>query len=139
MGHLDTYKNKKNFLLLCEGGFIAVNHMDEDSAKKLFKASRLLDPENELPLIGMGYLHLCKLELKQAADAFNEVLKMQPENEMAKAFLGLATSLSPENMTKGEKILAESASKAKDPSVKQMATSALEFVDKFIKKKSAPL
>ena len=139
MGHMDKFKNKETFLLLCEAGFIAVNQMDEDSARKLFAASELLDPENTLPKIGMGYMYLCKLQLKQAAESFSRVLEINPHDEMAKAFLGLSTSLSPDSITKGEKLLAESASTAKDPSVKKMASSALEFVDKFIKKAPSPM
>ena len=138
MGQLDKFKNKQEFILLCEAGFIAVNQMDEDAAKKLFEASALLDPKNELPQIGFGYLHLCKLELKQAAECFNKVLVEMPDNDMAKAFLGLAQSLSPTEGAKGEKLLEETATKAKDPGIKTLAASALEFVDKFIKKKTPP-
>ncbi len=132
MAHLDKFKN--DFILLCEAGFIAVNQMDDDAARKLFAASELLEPKNTLHKIGMGYLHLCKLELKDAAKYFQEALEIEPDNEMAKAFLGVANSLSPEDGAKGEKILEEAATKAKDPSIKILASSALEFVDKFIKK-----
>lgn len=131
--------NKRDeFFLLCEAGFIAVNQMDDDSARKLFAASELLDPESTLPKTGMGYLHLCKLELKEAAKAFQEVLDREPDNDMAKAFLGVAMSLSPKEGAKGEKILEEACKSAEDPTVKTLATSALEFVDKFIKKTPSP-
>ena len=137
MAHVDKYKD--DFILLCEAGFIAVNQMDDDAAKKLFAASLLLDPKNTLPKTGMGYLHLCKLELKEAAQAFEEVLKVEPDNEMTQAFLGVAMSLSPQEGAKGEKLLEESTKTAKDPSVKTLASSALEFVDKFIKKTPSPV
>lgn len=134
---LDRQTNDE-FILLCEAGFIAVNQMDDDAAKKLFAASELIDPENTLPKTGIGYLHLCKLELKEAASAFQEVLVKEPDNDMAQAFLGVAMSLSPKEGAKGEKLLAESAKESKDPSVKTLASSALEFVDKFIKKSPSP-
>ena len=78
---------KEDFFLLLEAGFIAVNAADEDSAIKLFKASELLRPESTFPKVGFGYMHLCKLELKQAVALFREVLAKEPENEMAKTFL----------------------------------------------------
>lgn len=132
-------KYKDNFILLCEAGFIAVNQADEDAAVKLFRASELLNPENPLPKIGLGYMHLCKLELKQACKMFDEVLAENPENEMAKAFLGLSLSLSPNDLVKGEKILEESAQKSKDSGVKTMAKTALDFVERFVKKAPGPM
>ena len=60
--HLNKFKD--DFFLFLEAGFIAVNQADEDAAVKLFKAAQLLDPQQSLPQIGFGYLHLHKLELK---------------------------------------------------------------------------
>ncbi|MBS0605024.1 MAG: SctF chaperone SctG [Verrucomicrobia bacterium] len=136
MGQLQQYKD--HFILLAEAGFIAINQADEDAAIKLFKASETLDPNNLLPKIGMGYMHLCKLELKQAAKSFEEILEKDPNNEMAKAFLGLSLSLNPAELAKGEKVLEESCAKCKDPMVKDLAKSALEFVEKFVKKAPSP-
>lgn len=136
MANFEKYKD--DFILLCEAGFIAVNQMDDDAARKLFAAAELLDPKNTLPQTGIGYLHLCKLELKEAAKAFQKVLDREPDNEMTQAFLGVAMSLSPQEGAKGEKILEGTAKKAKDPTVKTLASSALEFVDKFIKKTPSP-
>lgn len=135
---MDLNKYKHHFIVMVEAGFIAVNQADEDSAVKLFKAAALLDPKNLLPKIGIGYLHLCKLELKQACKLFDEILAEDPHNEMAKTFLGLSMSLNPAEVAKGEKILEESAQKTKDPMVKSLASSAIEFVEKFVKKSPSP-
>lgn len=139
MGQLE--KSKEDFITLAEAGFIAINQADEDAALKLFRAAQLLRPENSLPKIGMGYLHFLKLELKQACKIFQEVLEKEPENEMAKALLGLSTALSPTtgDITKGEKMLEEAAAKSKDPAVKTMTKTAIDFVEKFIKKKPSPV
>jgi tetratricopeptide (TPR) repeat protein len=136
MGQLDSYKS--NFLLMGEAGFIAINQGDEDAAIKLFKAAELLNPASILPKTGFGYMHLCKLELKQAAKCFEELLAIDPNNEMARAFLGLTLSLNPTECAKGEKVLTESLSTAKDPLVKGLAKSSLEFVEKFVKKSPSP-
>lgn len=130
-------KFKEDFILLAEAGFIAVNQADEDAALKLFKAAEMLDPKNILPKIGFGYLHLHKLELKQAIKYFDEVLEIDSHNEMAKAFKGLSVSMMPHGADKGEKIL-EQTVKSKDPNIKKLAHSAIDFIDKFIKKSPGP-
>ena len=103
MGQIEEFR--KDYIVMVEAGFIAVNQSDEDAAVKLFKAAQLLSPTNLLPQIGMGYIHLCKLELKQAAKIFQEVLDKDPHHEMAKTFLGLSMSLNPTEVAKGEKVL----------------------------------
>lgn len=132
-------KYKDAYILFVEAGFIAINQADEDAATKLFRAAELLRPDNSLPQIGKGYLHLCKLELKQATKFFTDVLHKEPNNEMAKAFLGLSLSLSPTDVAKGEKYLEEEATKGHDPMIKKLAVTALEFVEKFVKKAPAPM
>jgi hypothetical protein len=136
MGQLQQYKN--DFILLAEAGFIAINQADEDAAIKLFKASETLDPQNTLPKIGVGYMHLCKLELKQAAKKFEDILAKDPTNEMARAFLGLSLSLNPTELPKGEAVLEEAVQVSKDPLIKALAKSSLEFVEKFVKKSPSP-
>jgi hypothetical protein len=130
-------KYKEDFILMLEAGFIAVNQADEDSALKLFKAAELLNPENTLPKVGFGYLHLHKLELNQAVRCFEEVLDVEPKNEMAKAFLGICMSLMPTQLSKGEKVLEETM-KSKDPMIKKLAHTAVDFVEKFVKTAPGP-
>ncbi len=132
-------KYQNHFITMAEAGFIAVNQADEDSAVKLFKAASLLRPEEVLPQVGFGYLHLCKLELKKAAEIFSGILEKHPESEMAKTFLGLCYSLNPTEVSKGEVLLSDSAASAKDPTIKTLAVSALDFVEKFVKKSPTPV
>ena len=61
----DLSKYDDDFFLFLEAGFIAINQADEDAAVKLFKACELLRPENSLIKVGMGYMHLHKLELNE--------------------------------------------------------------------------
>jgi tetratricopeptide (TPR) repeat protein len=136
MPKLQQYK--EDYLLFTEAGFIAVNQADEDSSLKLFKSARLLDSKNTLPVIGFGYLHLHKLELKEAIHFFEEALKMEPSNEMAKTLLGIALSFSSKSVVKGEKIL-EETEKSHDKSLKTLSHTAINFIEKFIKKTPAPI
>ncbi len=125
---------RKHLVLILEAGFIAVNQQDEDSALKLFKAAALLNPESTLPKVGIGYLHLHKLELKQACKAFEDVLEKEPYNDMAKAFLGLSMTMTTDKVAEGEKILTDTQLSTSDEQVKTLAASALDFVDRFVKK-----
>lgn len=135
-GNLDKYK--KDFVLFVESGFIAVNQGDEDAAIKLFKAAETLDPQNHLARVGLGYMHLCKLELKQSCAIFEEVLTKDPSNEMAKAFLGIALSFTPNDVAKGEKVLEDVREHTKDKQIKTLAETAIDFVEKFVKKAPTP-
>jgi hypothetical protein len=130
--------HKEDFVLLLEAGFIAVNQADEDAALKLFKAAELLNPESSLPKVGVGYLHLHKLELKEACKVFEHVLAKEPNNEMAKAFLGVCMSLGPTTMTKGEQIL-EQTHHSKDPMIRKLSETAIDFVENFVKKPPTPV
>ncbi len=135
----DPLKNyKEDFLLLLEAGFIAINAADEDSAAKLFKAASVLNPDSTFPKIGFGYMHLCKLEVKQATSAFREVLAKEPDNEMAKTFLGICMTLIPTELAEGERSLHE-LSNSSDTGIKKLANMAIEFAEKFVKKAPSPL
>jgi tetratricopeptide (TPR) repeat protein len=137
MSKLQTYKD--DFVLLLETGFIAAGQTDEDAASKLFRAAQLLSPQNMLPKVGFGYIHLLKLELKQACKMFEEVLKSDPDNNMAKALLGLSTSLTIKDAEKGEKLMEDAMKHSKDPSIKTMAATGIEFVEKFVRKQPTPV
>lgn len=129
---------KQDWLLFSETGFIAVNQADEESALRLFKAGALLNPGNTLPQVGIGYLHLHKLDLKEAVKVFEEILQKEPKNEMVRTFLGLCMGMMPSSVSKGEKVLAE-MSDAEDPLVKQLAATSLDFVEHFVKKTPGPV
>lgn len=134
---VQSYKN--DFVLLLEAGFIAAGQSDEDAGNKLFRAAQLLSPGNMLPKVGAGYLHLLKLELKQACKMFEEVLKVEPDNHMAKALLGLSTSLTIKEADKGAKLMEDAMKSTQDPSIKNMAATGLEFVEKYVKKQPTPV
>jgi len=128
---------KEDFILFLEVGFIAVGQSDETSSLSLFKCCELLDPQNLLSKVGKGYLHINKLELKEAIQDFEAVLKQDEKNEMAKTFMGLSYSLMPNGTDKGYQILLE-MTKSKDEAIKKLAQTSLDFVDRFIKKHPGP-
>lgn len=130
----DLSKYNEDFFLFLEAGFIAINQADEDAALKMFKACELLRPENTLTTVGLGYLHLHKLELTVAIDYFRTVITKEPDNTMAQTFLGIALSLTPDQVTEGEQVLEKAAKNSTDADVKKVANTTLDFVDEFVKK-----
>jgi len=128
--------------LILEAGFIAINQADEDSARKLFRAAELIEPENALVHIGSGYLAMHKLDVVNAQKGFQKALEIEPENQMARAFLGLSYMFVPDGVIKGEKMCMNAIKHTHDKLVKNFAESALEFSDTFIKnqgKKQSPM
>lgn len=129
---------KEDFSLLIEAGFVAVKQLDETSAARIFNAAQVLSPDSTAPQIGLGYIALNKLELKEATKVFEEVLKKEPENYLAQTFLGICFLLSKPKRKKGEKLIQEAMKKADDPSIKSLGEVSLEWAEKDLKKKEAP-
>ncbi len=131
-------KYKEDYILMVEAGYIAVNQADEDSAFKLFRAAEQLNTTDQLAKMGIGYLYLHMLDLKNACKVYEEVLEKDPSNEMAKAMLGIALSLDPNMTSKAEKVLHE-AHHSKNQAIQTLSDTALDFVNKFIKKAPSPV
>ena len=98
---------KDDFGLLIEAGFIAVKQLDETSASRIFNAAQVMSPESTAPQIGLGYIALNKLEIKEATKIFETVIKKEPDNYLAVTFLGICFLLTKPKRKKGEKIIRE--------------------------------
>lgn len=129
---------KEDFSLLIEAGFVAVKQLDETSAKRIFQAAQVLSPNSTAPQIGLGYIALNKLELKEAARVFEEVLKKESENHLAQIFLGICFLLNKSKRKKGEELISEAMKKTDNPSVKSLGEVSLEWANKDLKKEKAP-
>lgn len=127
---------KKDFIKFLECGFIAISQLDEVSARDLFAAAKMIEPHNTLLMIADGYMHFTKMQLDQAIKSFEAVLHKEPHNEMAKTFLGLAMSLAPKTMAKGEQMLKETSEHSHDPAIKKLADDSVAFVDLHLKRHS---
>ena len=124
----------KDYFMMLEAGFVAVNDADEDSALKLFMAAQVLRPNNVFYKIGYGYMHLCKLELKQAEEMFASVIETEPNNEMAHSFLAITKSMMPGKTSEGEKMLTKIAQDSNDADIKELVNRSQDFIDNFVKK-----
>ncbi|MBQ8498837.1 hypothetical protein [Chlamydia sp.] len=87
MADLDVFK--EDFALLFEAGMVAIKQGDEASAKALFQALHVLDPEHAGYELGVGLIYLHKMELTKAENLFRAVAEKDPDNWSAKAFLSL--------------------------------------------------
>ena len=130
---LDDFRH--DFALLIEAGFVAVKQLDETSARRLFEAAQVLKPDSTAPRIGLGYISLNKLEVKEASVIFEEVLKQEPDNYLAQAFLGISYLLVKAKRSKGEELINDACEKSDDPTIKNLCNLSLEWAEKDLKKR----
>lgn len=125
---------KEDFPLLVEAGFIAVTQADEDCAKKLFRAAKVLDPESTAWQMGFGYIALNKLEVKEAYRIFNKIVQKEEENYLAKTFLGLSHLLLKKDRQEGEDLIRQAMEKSDDTAVQHLGKVSLKWMDEYYKK-----
>lgn len=131
---------KDDLALFVEAGFIAVKQFDEVSAMRLFHAAHILSPENPASRLGLGYIHLNKLQVNEAAKIFEGILSQDPEHNLAKALLGIAYVMTKNKRKKGERLLEEAGEKTDDPTIKHLVGVCKEWIEKDLKEKeNSPL
>ncbi|MCH9625031.1 MAG: hypothetical protein S4CHLAM123_01970 [Chlamydiales bacterium] len=128
---------KEDLPLLVESGLIAIKQGDEQSAKQLFSAVGILDPENKAKKMGLGLIMLHKMDLKNAKKAFQEILQEEQDNYRAQSFLAFSHVLSVleestdqeklENLQKGAELAQDVLDKCDAPSTRQLAQSLLDW------------
>ena len=129
---------QEDFSLFIESGFIAIKELNEAAARQIFSAAQVLRPNSTAPKVGFGYIYLNRLEHERAAEIFLEVLEEEPDNHLARTFLGMSYMLNRDRISDGEKAVQEALGSTDDPTVKQLCNTALEWCDKDMKVKKAP-
>jgi len=124
--------------LMIEAGFVAIKQLDEVSARRLFAAAKTLRPESSAPEVGVGYIHLNKLEHKEATKIFQEVVDKEEDNELALSFLGMALMLNKERATEGVDLINRTLAATQDDEIKHLCESALKWYDHDLKEEKAP-
>lgn len=135
---------KEDLPLLVESGLIAIKQGDEESAKKLFNAIGILDPQNMAKKMGYGLIALHKMDIKNAQKNFHEILQVEQTNWRAQAFLAFSHILSVlqdgkneekiEALRKGAELAQEVLDKSDAPSTRQLAQSLLDWEKELIEK-----
>lgn len=121
---------RSDFALLIEGGFIAAKQNDEVLATRIFCAAQILNRHHSAPQIGLGYIALNKMQIKQALTFFNAVLKQEPSNMLAKTFAGMCYLLSKNKRKQGETMVKEAMEKTDDETIKNLGALALKWSEK---------
>lgn len=133
---LQTFQ--EDFSLLIEAGFVAVKQLDEVSASRIFFAAQTMNPTSTAPRIGLGYIALNKLEIKEATKIFEGVVKDEPENYLAQTFLGMCFLLNKAQRKKGEQLINDAIKKTDDPTIKNLGEISLVWAEKDLKKEKSP-
>lgn len=129
---------KEDFSLLIEAGFVAVKQLDAISSSRLFVAAQMVSPGHTAPQIGLGYIALNQLNVKEATHIFEHVIEKEPENHLAQTFLGMCYLLSKPKRKKGERIIKEAMEKSDDPTIKNLGEISLRWAEKDLTKAKAP-
>lgn len=130
---IDEFKD--DYALLVEAGFVAVKQLDEINSTRLFCAAQLLDIHGTAPRVGLGYVALNKLDTKKAMGYFEDVLSVEPNNDLAQSFLGICYALLKKHK-KGEEMIKSVINKTDDPTIKNLGTISLEWIEKDLNKKN---
>lgn len=130
---------KADFPLLIEAGFVAVKQLDEISARRLFHAAQLINPESTAPQIGLGYIALNKLEIREAIEIFRQVVELEPENHLAQTFLGISYLFSRKERDKGIALIKKTIKETKDETIINLGTVALDWAESDLKKIKKPI
>jgi len=130
--------------LLVEGGLVAIKQGDEESAKKLFNAVGVVDPQNMARKMGYGLISLHKMDIKTAQKNFQEILQVEQTNWRAQAFLAFSHILSvlqdgsasekQKSLEKGAELAQEVIDKTDAPSTRQLAQSLLDWENELQEK-----
>lgn len=129
---------REDFSLLIEAGFVAVKQLDAISSSRIFVAAQMISPGHTAPQIGLGYIALNQLNVKEATHIFEEITAKEPENWLAQTFLGISYLLSKPKRKKGEKLIKEAMEKTEDPTIKNLGEISLEWAEKDLNKAKAP-
>lgn len=137
---------KEDLALLAESGLIAIKQGDEASAKKLFNAVGILDPQNMVKKMGYGLIALHKMDIRTAQKNFNEVLQVEQTNWRAQSFLAFSYLLSVLQeggneekevaLKKASELSQEVLAKSDAPSTRQLAQSLLDWEKELMSKGS---
>ena len=139
---------KQDLSLFVETGLIAIKQGDEESAKKLFNAVGILDPQNPAKKLGFGLIALHKMDIPNAQKSFTEVISADKNNWRAQSFLALSYILSTlqdgsdqqkiEALKKGSELAKEVLANSKDESDKQLAQSLIDWQTEMVEKMAKP-
>lgn len=105
--------------LLMEAGYLAGGYGLYKESEDIFEGIRAIRPDSELPIIGLAVTKMnAGKNTESARMLWEQALKINPESDLAKSFLGLALKLSNLN-SESETVLKEVIDTGKnEPAIK---------------------
>lgn len=127
-----------DFPLFIEAGFLAVKQLDESAARALFNSAHILRPDHPAPVLGHGYIALNKLELKEAAKLFKQVLDENPGHDLASMFLAICFLFDKGTRAKGKELIEQTMESSDDESVVNLGKVSLDWLGGKVKTGKTP-
>ena len=126
---MDVLENKdkevKLLKLLSEIGFLALETGLTKNSQAIFDGIKAIRAESELPIIGLASVAIVQGKTQEAINLLEkEALKIKPDSDLAKAYLGMSYKLDGHN-SKAEKLLKEVLKTGKDESALSIAKEML--------------
>jgi Flp pilus assembly protein TadD len=80
--------------MLMEAGYLAGGYGFFEESQRIFEGIRAARPDSELPLIGLALSKINEGKHEEASRIlWDQALKLNPESDLAKSFLGLSLKL----------------------------------------------
>ena len=118
--------DKKMLQLLTEIGFFAAGNGFFVEAEKIFEGIQAVRSESEYPHIGLAWAKINAHKPEEAIAVLKEkALKLNPDNDLAKSYLGLALRLANLNH-ESESVLQEVVESGRNAEAVNMARAVLE-------------
>ena len=115
--------------LLMEVGFLAGGYGYLGEAEIIFDGLKAVRPQNESPLIGLAFAKMNNNQMDEAIRILEEeALKVNPQSDLARSFLGLALKLSG-RVEQCLPILREVVERNSDEAAVKVARGLLEEID----------
>lgn len=115
----------ENLRLLLEIGILAGARGMVEPSRTIFKGLRAIRPQNEMPVIGDAMTSMQRGQNREASQYLLEALKLNPDSDLAKSFLGLALSRLGETKHATD-VLEHVVAEGVDPAATRMAKGLLE-------------
>lgn len=78
------------FAVMVEAGFIYLGMQRFKEAKEVFEGARVLEPEDEVPVVALGNVEFCRGNIAKAIRHYTDALRVKGDSLYAKVYLGEA-------------------------------------------------
>jgi len=118
----------KKLRLLMQVGFLAGEYGFSGDAETIFEGVRAVRPESESPLIGLAFAKMSSDQMEESIRILEEeALKLNPESDLARGFLGMALKFSGRT-EECSRLMKEVVDRNRDEAAVKMARTILDEI-----------